>query len=288
MPELACLNGQIMPIDEAKVPIEDRGLQFGDSVYEVIRVYSGYPWLLDEHMARLQRSMQAINMSGVDVSKIAQQAKQVLQRSGIGDAVIYIQVTRGVAPRNHLIPRGIEPNVIITVRHANPPQAEHYTTGVKAITAPDVRWGRPDIKSTNLLPNVLALEQARQRGAFEAILIDQREGLVTEGCHTNVFAVLNGALRTPPVNHRILPGITRQFVINLATQAGIEVREEQLPLADLMRAQEVFLTGTVCEVIGVTLLDNTMVGDGTVGTITRRLHALYREAVQQAVASMER
>jgi len=285
VPELACLNGRIMPISEAKIPVEDRGLQFGDSVYEVIRAYSGHLWLLDRHMERLRTSLEALDFVGVDLSEVEAQIKAVLQRSGISDAIVYLQITRGVAPRMHAIPRNITPNIIITVRHVQPIPEELYVTGVKAVLVEETRWARRDIKATNLLPNILAYNEARKRGAFEAIFVDQADGMVTEGSHTNVFAVINGVLRTPPTDHRILPGVTREFVLELAAREGINVDVSPLPVSELNEAEEIFLTGTLTEILGVTLLENRMVGTGTVGTITKRLHSAFREEIRKAIES---
>lgn len=287
MPELACVNGQVMPISEAKIPIEDRGLQFGDSIYEVIRAYSGHLWLFDRHMQRLKMSLDEIGIEGVKLEEVEAQVKMLLKRSGIGDAIVYLQITRGVAPRSHVIPRNITPNVIITVRHIPQTPEELYTTGVKAVLLNETRWARRDIKSTNLLPNILALNEARRRGAFEAIFVEQADGTVTEGTHTNVFAVVDGVLRTPPADHRILHGVTREFVIELAAREGIEVNISPLPVTELMEAEEVFLTGTLVEILGVTVLENKMVGSGTVGTITKRLHRAFREEVRKAIESAE-
>ncbi|MCS7254762.1 MAG: aminotransferase class IV [Armatimonadota bacterium] len=285
MAELACLNGRIMPISEAKIPIEDRGLQFGDSIYEVIRAYSGHLWLLDRHMERLKASILALNITGVNLNEVESQIKMTLQRSGIGDAIVYLQITRGVAPRSHAIPQNITPNIIITVRHIQKFPEELYATGVKAVLVEETRWARRDIKATNLLPNILAYNEARRRGAFEAIFVDQADGMVTEGSHTNVFAVINGVLRTPPADHRILPGVTREFVLWLASKEGIEVDVSPLPVSELMEAEEIFLTGTLTEILGVTLLENKIVGTGTVGTITKRLHSAFREEVRKAIES---
>lgn len=283
MPELACLNGRIMPISEARIPIEDRGLQFGDSVYEVVRAYSGHMWLLDRHMRRLEESLNAIGITGVNLKEVEDQMRMTLQRSGISDAVVYLQITRGVAPRSHAIPLNTMPNIIITVRQIPATPEELYTTGVKAVLVEETRWTRRDIKTTNLLPNILAHNEARRRGAFEAIFVDRSDGMVNEGSHTNVFAMIKGVLRTPPADHRILPGVTREFVLELAAREGIEVDVSPLPVSELMEAEEIFLTGTLIEILGVTLLENKMVGTGTVGTITKRLHSAFRDEIRKMI-----
>lgn len=248
MPAIAYLNGKFLPFEEALVPIEERGHQFGDGVYEVVRVYGGRPFLLDWHLERLQRSLSAIAIEdpwtqGEWVELIG----EAVRRSGEAEAIIYWQVTRGIAARTHIFPTA-SASVSLTVRPLPVTSSDdsQHRPPVSLLALPDERWANAYVKSVNLLPNVLAKESAHRAGTFEALFV--REGTITEGSSSNVWFVRDGKLYTHPQDRYILPGITRRFVFNLATSIGLPVFERAFSLADLASAEEVFLTGTTTEI----------------------------------------
>ncbi len=274
MPDLAFVNGRFLSWNDATVSIDDRGFQFGDGVYEVVRTYRGVPFELDAHLDRLDRSTNALHI--VQPYSRAQWVDwigQGLRQAGYQEAKVYIQITRGAAPRDHAFPGDIRPTVVMTVRELHPFDPETRRTGVTACTAEDVRWGRCDIKSLNLLGNVLAREEARKAGVFEAILV--KDGLVTEGSLSNVMAVQSGAVVTAPEGPRILSGVTRTVVLGLAKKEQIPVEERFLSVEALYAADEVFLTGTTIEVVGVINIDGKTIGSGRPGPITQKLAACW-------------
>jgi D-alanine transaminase len=270
------VSGRFCPLAEASVPLGDRGLLFGDGVYEMYRLYGGRPFRLKEHVERLYRSAQAIRLELPPLDWSAIHA-ELVERNGLAgaDATVYIQVTRGApSGRGHAFPpSGTPPTVFAIARPFAPPAAGLYEAGAAVITRPDVRWGRCDIKSTNLLPNVLANQEAAEAGAWETVFV--RDGIVTEGSHTNVFVVLDGRLATHPEGPRILSGVTRSAVLELAREEGVPVDERPVLRAALDRASEVFLTGTSAEVMPVVRIDGAPVGGGAPGPIARRLRAAF-------------
>ena len=275
MPDIACVNGRFMPLAEATVSVEDRGFQFGDGVYEVIRTYRGRPFELDGHLARLERSAQALDIpQPYSRSKWTQYVLEGIKRAGYPEAKVYLQITRGAAPRDHAFPANATTTVVMTIRefHALSPELQNF--GVSAIVIDDLRWGRCDIKSVNLLANVLARQQAKQAGVFEAILV--KDGQVTEGAVSNVMAVQGGAVITAPEGPQILSGITRELVLELARKDGIPVQERPIPQSALFRVDELLLTGTTVEVLGVVKVDDKVIGTGRPGPITQRLANLLR------------
>jgi D-alanine transaminase len=280
---LANINGVAMPLSEARVSALDRGFLFGDAVYEVLRVYGGKPWLEEEHLARLARSLQAIRILGVDVARLRQRMHETIRAGGFREALVYIQVTRGAAPRSHPFPENVTPLEFLYVQELRDPYEAARNAGAAVITQPDLRWGRCDIKSTNLLPNILAIQAAREAGALETILY-LPDGTLTEGTHTSFFGVLHGAVLTAPNSPHILPGITRSLVLRLAARARIPVQEHVLKRDDLAEVSELFLTGTTSEVMPIVKVDDRPVGTGQPGPITRKLQEVYREAVKEFVA----
>jgi D-alanine transaminase len=266
-----------MPLAEAKVSIEDRGFQFGDGVYEVIRTYKGRPFSLDAHLARLDRSATALELT--QPYSRAEWTDHILEgitRAAYPEAKIYLQVTRGVAPRDHAYSEEATPTVVMTVREFHPLERSIQATGVDAMTTEDIRWGRCDIKSVNLLANVLARQQVKQARVFEAILVDA--GLVTEGAVSNVM-VVKGTVVTAPEGSRILSGVTRAVVLGLALSEGLPIQERFVSQADLYGADEIFLTGTTVEVLAVIRVDGKVIGDGRPGPITQRLAAGFTSRV---------
>lgn len=276
MPETAFINGRFLPLADATVSVEDRGFQFGDGIYEVIRTYEGRPFKLESHLARLERSAQAIGLrQPYTRERWAQYILEGLRLAAFPEAKIYLQVTRGAAPRDHAYAQELEPTVVMTVRDLRPPNPTVQAAGVQAMTMEDIRWGRCDIKSVNLLANVLARQQATRAGVFEAILI--REGRVTEGSVSNVMVVHNRILVTAPEGAHILSGVTRGIVLDLARQEGISVQERYCSRQEMMEAAEVFLTGTTVEVLGVVRIDGQPIGSGAPGPVTQSLAKRFHE-----------
>lgn len=275
MPDVAFVNGRFMPLAEATVSVEDRGFQFGDGVYEVIRTYSGRPFELEAHLARLERSAKALDLpQPYSRSQWTQYVLEGIKRAAYPEAKIYLQITRGVAPRDHAFPANATATVVMTIREFHALSEEIKGTGVSAIVIDDIRWGRCDIKSVNLLANVLARQQAKQARVFETILV--KDGHVTEGAVSNVMAVKGGAVMTAPEGPLILSGITRAVVLELARKDGIPVQEHAIPRSDLFCVDELLLTGTTVEVVGVVKVDGKVIGTGRPGPITQRLAALLR------------
>jgi D-alanine transaminase len=274
MPDIAFINGRFLPWQDATVSIDDRGFQFGDAVYEVIRTYRGSPFEMSAHLDRLDRSATQLSISQPYTRRQwTQWIHQGLSLAGYQDAKIYIQVTRGVAPREHGFPSESRPTVVMTIRAIHPLSVEMRHTGVTACTCEDLRWGRCDIKSVNLLANVLAREEARKAGVFEAILV--RDGLVMEGAVSNVMAVQGGVLVTAPESPRILSGVTRTVVLQLARREEVVVEERFMSIDSLYQADEVFLTGTTLEVLGVVQIDGKSIGNGRPGPVTQALAARW-------------
>jgi D-alanine transaminase len=285
MESLACLNGELMPLDQARVPIWDRGFLFGDAVYEVFRLYQGCCWLEDEHMARLRRSLAAIELDSVDLDQLTGRLHRAISASGIQEGTAYVHITRGVSPRAHAFPSSpVAPTELIVIRpYDDEPVDQLRAEGVGAISQPDLRWKLCDLKTTNLLPNVLANEAAHRAGCFEAILVDEN-GMVTEGTHTSVLWVRGGRLEGTPEGHGILPGTTRQLVLRLCDEIGLPFASAQVTLPELEGADEVMLVGTTTEVLSIVRIDGQAVADGKPGPITRRLQEGYRAAVERWLA----
>lgn len=278
MSEVIYLNGKLVSEAEAVVSVNDRGFLFGDAVYEAVRSYDGRLWALDRHLLRLGRSLAAIDIQNVSVEDVSRAIVTAYEASGLPNGAVYIQITRGVAPRAHVYSHDLTPTVLITVRDITPMLADVDMDGVAAATRPDLRWRRCDIKSTNLLANVLAKTQAHDQGAHEAILVDA-DGCITEGCSTSVFWVHDDQLFTTPPGPAILPGITEELVIEIAHDEGLAFAEERVSLERFRRCREIFLTATGHDVCPVTTLDNQPVGDGRAGPITRRLQRVLAARV---------
>jgi D-alanine transaminase len=276
MPALAYVNGTISSIGEARVPIEDRGYQFGDAVYEFLATYHGAVFAIQAHMERLERSLNALDFPSIDLQKIEQAIRHLHQRSAIARAGIYLQISRGVRPRNHAFPQEGEPQVVMTVREAMELPEMLRKNGAKAITVADIRWGRCDIKTVQLLPNVLAKQQALQSGADDAIFISLK-GQVREGTSSNVFIAKDGELFTHPLTPAILPGVTRRLLLEICEREKIKVHESHFAKQQLFAADEVFLTGTVTEVLPVTQIDGQRIGQGSPGPLAGRLYKNLRE-----------
>lgn len=275
------LNGDLVPLSDARISPEDRGFLFADGVYESIRWYPengsgpGIFFELDRHVQRLRASLEAIRLRDVDLQPMLDALPALIERNGLTDeqASIYLQVTRGVAPRSHAFPGASTPPTVYARVRRFPLLVEEWDQGVAAVTVVDDRWGRCDVKSIALLANVLANEDARSRGAFEALFV--RDGVVTEGTHTSVAFVRDGVVRTHPTGAHILPSVTRELLIVLADELGIAVDERAVTIDELPSMDEAFVMGTTTEVMPVVRIDDRPVGDGTVGTVTRKLQTAY-------------
>ncbi|MCB2147874.1 MAG: D-amino-acid transaminase [Deltaproteobacteria bacterium] len=276
MPDLAYVNGKIMPIEKAVVPIEDRGYQFGDGVYEFIASYEGHLFMLEEHLDRLERSMRELAFDPISRADIRKAVLNLFNRSGYQRAGIYIQISRGVAPRNHAITPGMTPQIIMTIRPVKEMPETLRKNGATAITVEDTRWCRCDIKTVQLLANSLAKQKSLDAGCDDAIFVSS-QGIVREGTSSNLFIVSGGRLVTHPLTNNILPGITRMVVLDISRDAGLDVEETFFGTDALYGADEVFLTGTVTELLPIVRIDGKSIGDGKVGQTTRRLYDLLRK-----------
>lgn len=268
------LNGEYEAADQAKVSVFDRGFLLGDGVYEVIPAYSGALFRLEEHLTRLQQSLDAIHLKNpYSVSQWRTLLHELVQKNNHVDSSVYLQVTRGVAVRDHAFPADAQPTVFAMVNMITPLSAKYYEKGVSAITLDDNRWSRCNIKAISLLPNVLLRQQAVDQGVTEAILI--REGFVTEGAASNAFAVIDGVVTTPPKSQHLLPGITRDLVVAMAQKHGIPNAEKDISFAQLQAADEIWLTSSTKEILPVTQLDEKPVGSGAPGDIWQRMAKIY-------------
>jgi D-alanine transaminase len=269
------LNGQYLPADNAKISVLDRGFIFGDGVYEVWRVIEGKLFEHERHDRRLRRGLTALELvvSDRDIDALRGVADRLLRDNDLasGEATFYIEITRGPAPRTHAYPpAGTKPTVFAMVSRFEVPHAAR-AAGAKAITQLDVRWLRCDIKTVQLLPNVMAKQKAQVAGALEAILV--RDGTVTEGTHTSVLGVKNGELRTHPLSPLILPSVTRELVLEIARMQGVPVREEAFTAQELFALDELFVSGTTTDITPIVNVDGRKIGSGTPGPISRALYA---------------
>jgi len=269
------LDGEFLPIGEAKISVLDRGFIFGDGVYEVIPVYSRRPFRLAEHLARLQSSMDAIRLANPhSASKWGELVEKIIAGNPWEDQGVYLQVTRGAAKRDHAFPKGLKPTVFIMASELVPPSAELVRSGAKAIVLPDFRWLRCDIKSISLLGNCMLRTLAADEGCAEAILV--RDGQLTEASASNVFVVKSGTVLTPPKSHLILPGITYDVVLEIVRANAIAHEVRPVSESELRSAEEVWITSSSREVLAITTLDGKLVGSGKPGPIGERVHALYQ------------
>lgn len=271
------LDGRWCAPEDALINVSDRGFLFADAVYEASPAYRGRFLRLDLHLARLARGLAALRID-LDAQALEPVHQEILARNSLQDAswtMVYVQITRGTAPRAHAFPKQpVPPTVYAFARQLEAPDPARWQAGYAAVTHPDLRWSRADLKTTMLLPNVLAQQAAAEAGVDDVILV--RDGIALEGSHANLFLVRDGILYTAPLDHRVLPGITRRLVIDLARELGVEVREQDSPVAVLLAADEVFLCGTTTEIRPLTRIDDAAVANGRVGPITNRLHEAFR------------
>ncbi|MDQ1001166.1 D-alanine transaminase [Neobacillus niacini] len=283
--EFALLNEEIIDRSQAKVDIEDRGYQFGDGVYEVIRVYNGKMFTLTEHLKRFADSAESIGISLPFTSlKLSEMLEELTEKNNLQTGNIYMQVTRGTAPRNHLFPTGnVTPTLVAyTINGVRP--LENLKSGVKTILTEDIRWLRCDIKSLNLLGNLLAKQKASEQGCFEAI--QHRGQEVTEGSSSNIFMVKNGTVITHESNHLILKGITKDVILDLCFKNNIPVQERTFSLTELEEAEEVFLSSTTAEVMPVIEIDGKKIRSGIPGHLTRKLQDLFEKEIEKQCGAL--
>lgn len=279
-------NDQIVDREAVKIDIEDRGYQYGDGIYEVIRIYNGRCFMLGEHMTRLESSAQKIKLTlPYTISQLTENLKLLVKTEGITEGEIYLQITRGIAsPRNHEFPSAGAVKGVVTanvIPFERPLEMQH--AGLSATVLPDERWLHCDIKSLSLLGNLLALDQAIEAGFDDALL--QRDGCFTEASASNLWFVIDGIVYTHPDGRLVLPGITKMKVLQLCQQLEIPYREEPVPVEALNNAQECFLTNSVWEIVPIVKVDGKSVGNGTLGSITKRLQAAYIAATKSTCES---
>lgn len=276
MSRIAYVNGRYVPHRDARIHVEDRGYQFADGVYEVVALKAGRFVDLEPHLDRLDRSLGELRIARpMERAALRLVMEEMVRRNDVRDGIVYVQMTRGVAPRDHAFPAHARTQVVMTARRLKPHPASHETHGVKAVTFPDIRWERCDIKSIALLPNVLAKQAAREAKAYEAIFVTPG-GEITEGSSTNVWIVTaDGELATHQSSAAILSGITRQTVLEIAREEGLRLVERRITLAEARTAREVFVTSTTSFVMPVTQIDDTVIANGRPGSVSLKLRQRY-------------
>ena len=275
MQETAYLNDTFIPLEEASVPINDRGLLFADGIYEVIVSRQGKAFLATEHLTRLQRSAAAISLKlPISIADISAIIDTGIKKAGFPESMVYIQLTRGTEPRRHNYSNNIRANLIMTFR-ARPEYApEHFSRGVAIISVPEIRWSRCDIKSTALLPNVMMKQKAVDQGCQEALFVTSK-GVIRECTAANIFAIKNGTLFTPPADQHILNGITRSFILQQADSHNLEPIERDFSFTELCRADEVFITSSTVDIMPVIKVDDLSIGNGQPGPITQAVKDFF-------------
>lgn len=273
------LNGKLLPQEEATVSILDRGFMLGDGVYELIPVYRRIPFRLNEHLRRLQHSLDGIRLPNpMRDSEWRQVITQVIDLHESDNQSVYLQVTRGAAPRDHAFPKTVSPTVLVMSNPLNSPDPLQIENGIFAVSSQDLRWGRCDLKTIGLLPNVLAKQKAVEAGCVECILF--REGVLTEGAASNIFVVKDDVILAPVKDHRMLPGITYDLVIELARADNIPVVVRDIAENEARTADELWLTSSSREVQAIVELDGLPVGSGVPGPLYRRMYTLYQNFKQ--------
>ena len=276
MSDTAYLNGEFLPLDKAQVSVLDRGFIFGDGVYEVIPAYSRRPFRLPEHLSRLQNSCSAIRLANpLSDAEWTRLIHELIARHSFEDQSVYLQVTRGVARRDHAFPKDTKPTVFMMSGPLTTPSKEQVENGVACITASDFRWLKCDVKSVSLLGNCLLRQAAADAGAVEVVLF--RDGCLTEASSSNVFVVRDGKLLAPPKDNLILPGITYDVVLELAAACGVPIERRAITEAEVRSADEIWVTSSTKEVLAVTTLDGAPVGSGRPGEAFRVVHREYQE-----------
>jgi len=273
--QVAIIQDKILSIEELEPVYFDRGIYFGDGVYEVLRSYDGKIFALEEHLQRFANSLAAIGISGVDIEEVRGRVCKAFETAGIPNAKIYFHITRGSAPRNHSWDANLKPNFFLTITDLAD-DTDEKTKGIAVSTHPDWRWKRCDIKSLNLLANVLASQDAAQKGCAEAILVDEG-GLITEGAHSAFFAIFGQKLQTAPLTSNILPSITRKFAIEAGRNIGLELIEKSLTPKQAQGVDELFIAVTTKDIVPVVRFDGQVIGDGKPGKYTKLLIQEFRK-----------
>ena len=273
--KIAMIQDKLVDVKDLPPAYLDRGVFFGDGVYEVVRSYNGKIFALDEHLKRFERSLTEIKISGVDIGQIRSRVLKAFEAAGIADAKIYFHITRGSAPRDHNWDEAtLKPNFFLTVSDLSY-VTEQKKNGVAVSTYPDLRWKRCDIKSLNLLPNVLARRDAWQKGCSEALLVDN-DGLITEGAGSAVFAIFGQTVQTAPLTANILGSITRKFAMRAANDIGLLILEKSMTTEQAKLADELFIAVTTKDIVGVVTFDGEVTGDGKVGELTRQIDEQFQ------------
>jgi D-alanine transaminase len=281
------LNGQFLALEDAKISVLDRGFIFGDGVYEVVPVYSRVPFRVEEHLARLERSLAAVQIRNpYSRAEWRDFIGQLVARQGFEDQGVYFQVTRGVAKRDHAFPKNVEPTVFMMATPLVNPLREQVENGAAAVSAPDYRWLRCDIKSISLIGNVLLRQLSAEIDAAETILF--RDGKLTEASASNVFIVKAGVIAAPPKSSLILPGITYDVIVELAQAAGMPLELREVSEAEVRGADELWVTSSSKEVLAIVRLDGAPIGDGRPGPVFRRMYRLYQDFKQKVMRAGRR
>lgn len=268
------LNGRFVPRREAVVSVEDRGFNFGDGLYEVVRIAGGNPFRIKAHLDRLKAGAGDLGIPLLpEGNDLAEAVLELARRNGVEEGTVYLQLTRGHAPRSHAFPEDPSPTLVMLAKPLAGPGEDLFRTGARAVTRPDLRFGYCEIKTIGLLPNVLAYNQARSLGCYEALLV--RDGKMTEGCLSSAFCVRGGTVFTHPVDN-ILPSVSRRFLIDGLRREGVEVKEEAVTVEELLDADEVLLAGTTTEVLAIVEVDGHRIGNGRPGQIARRGRELFQ------------
>lgn len=280
------LNDEYLPKGQARLSVDDRGFVFGDGIYEVVRVIEGKIFAWAGHASRMTRGLSEVKIpfTAGDVAGLEAVCMRLIATNdlGAGEATIYMQVTRGAAPRTHYFPPAGTPPTVYAAASKFTPSRDMRDKGVKAVTFPDFRWGRCDLKTVNLMGAVLARQAAHEAGAYEALMI--RDGILTEGAATNAFVVVGGAVHTYPLSHFILPGISREYALDAAREVGVTVVEEPVPEKVLRAATEVFIAGTTTDIAPIVSIDGKLVGSGTPGPVTRKVQDAFLAKLYGAAA----
>ena len=274
---LAMIQDKVVPFEEVEKVYLDRGTFFGDGVYEVIRSYNGKLFNLDDHLKRFERSLNEVMIHGIDINDIRNRVESIFEQAGFDNAKIYFHITRGSEVRNHLCSPDTKPNFFMTISELGD-NSKIKETGITVCTHPDLRWKRCDIKSLNLLPNVLAKMAAEEKGCEEAILVNDA-GEITEGSSSAFFAIINGKLVTRPAGVEILPSITRKVVIELANKTGIEIDQRVITPKEAEQADELFMAVTTKDIVGIVKFGDTVIGDGKPGPFTNKLMEAFKKHI---------
>ncbi len=282
MPDIAYVEGKYVPLEEARLPLSDRACYFADAVYEVFATFDGKVFLFDDHMARLERSLEAVRIPyALDRQWIAERVSEGIRRCGYAETLVYLQISRGEALREKKFPSPASPTLFMTFRPKPQIAPDVRERGISVLLVPDDRWGHCNIKTIMLLPNILAHQKALDGGFDDAVFYDAQQKTLHEASSANLFLAVGNRLITPAEGPKILSGTVRAYIIGLARENGIAVEERGVGVGEILTADEAFLTGTTTEVLGIVRVNETLLGEGRPGPLTRRLHALFLESLKR-------